>query len=259
MTTKGDIKNFLDQKVKQYNCMAFIENDPIQIPRAFSKTQDIEISGFIAAILSWGKRCVIIKKCKEIINIMYNNPYDFITNYQPSDIKDIVKFKHRTLNGIDMAYIIRFLNYYYLKHNSLEEAFAMYMKPTDTSIENGLVGFNNLFFSLENYPNRTLKHISTPIRKSACKRINMFLRWMVRDDSNGVDFGIWKKIKPHQLVCPCDVHVGRVAKKLELLQRNVIDWKAAIEITNNLKAFCAEDPIKYDFALFGLGVMENFK
>lgn len=252
-----ELKAFLDSKVAEVNRPNFIENDPISIPHQFSKQQDIEIMGFWAAVLAWGQRKTIIKKCQELVNLMDGAPHDFVCNHQESDLKRFLTFKHRTFNDIDTLYFLAFFKDYYDKHNSLETAFSTGFNPEADTVEQALINFHKHFFSLEDAPQRTRKHIATPQRKSACKRINMFLRWMVRKDHAGVDFGIWESIKPAQLICPLDVHVDRVAKKLGLLTRKQSDWKAATELTANLRKFDPKDPVKYDFALFGLG-LEKF-
>lgn len=252
------LQGFLDQKVAQYNQPAFIANDPVCIPHLFSHKQDIEIMGLWAAILAWGQRKTIINKCKELIGLMDGAPYEFITQHHENDLKRFLAFKHRTFNATDVLYFIAFFREYYAKHNSLEQAFARHVLLSDETVEKGLVGFRNLFFSLEYAPQRTRKHISTPALNSACKRLNMFLRWMVRKDDKGVDFGIWQQIKPAQLVCPCDVHVDRVARKLNLITRKQTDWLTALELTANLRRLDPVDPVKYDFALFGLGIEEKF-
>lgn len=252
------LKDFLDAKVAQYNRPDFIQDDPILIPHQYHKQQDIEIAGLWAAILAWGQRKVIISKCKELLGRMDHAPHDFVLHHQPGDLKLLCHFKHRTLNPTDTLYIIRFLQRYYQQHETLETAFWQGMSPHDTSVEKGLVNFHKLCFRLADAPWRTYKHIATPKRRSACKRLNMFLRWMVRKDDRGVDFGLWQHIQPHQLVCPCDVHVGRVARKLGLLTHRNTNWHAALALTQNLKALCPTDPVQYDFALFGLGVVEQF-
>lgn len=244
----------LNSKVNEFNQSHFIPNDPICIPHRFSKKQDIEIAGLFAAVLAWGLRKTIINKCNELLNLMNNSPHEFILNHQPSDLKPFENFKHRTFNGTDTLYFIDFLQRHYTKNESLETAFSQWIKPNDKTVENGLIGFHNYFFDNEFAPQRTRKHIATPSRKSACKRLNMMLRWFVRDDKKGVDFGIWKSIKTSQLICPLDVHVERQARILGLINRKQSDWKAAIELTENLKKIDAKDPVKYDFALFGLGV-----
>jgi uncharacterized protein (TIGR02757 family) len=251
-----DLKIFLDAKVDQFNRPSFIELDPISIPHRFKKKQDIEISGLIAAVLAWGQRVTIINKTKDFLGRMDNSPHDFLLNHKSSDLKRFKNFKHRTFNETDALYFIEFLSQYYEKNPSLETAFDIL--PTNEHVGEGLINFHRLFFSLKDFPNRTKKHISTPERKSACKRINMYLRWMVRSDNNGVDFGIWKKISPSQLICPCDLHVERIARKLKLIQREQMDWQTALELTANLRKFDPYDPVKYDFALFGLGVTEKF-
>jgi uncharacterized protein (TIGR02757 family) len=252
-----DLKSFLDEKYEQYNQKGFIANDPVCIPHLFSKKEDIEIMGLWASVLAWGQRVTIINKCKELIQLMDNAPYDFMVNHKEKDLKRFLKFKHRTFNSTDTLYFIEFFHQYYKTHNSLEDAFIAEQKNA-SDVGPGLIAFHNRFFSLEDFPDRTKKHISTPARKSACKRLNMFLRWMVRKDDRGVDFGIWNKLKPSQLVCPCDVHVERVGRKLGLITRKQMDWYTAIELTENLRKFDPKDPVKYDFALFGLGVEEKF-
>lgn len=189
---------------------------------------------------------------------MDHAPHDFIVNHSEEELKKFLRFKHRTFNATDALYFIAFFKDFYAKHESLEEAFSLGMKGKPLTVEPGLIHFRELFFSLDTFPIRTQKHVATPANNSACKRINMFLRWMVRKDKHGVDFGIWKKIKPAQLICPCDVHVDRVARKLGLIERKQTDWKTAVELTDNLRKLDPKDPVKYDFALFGLGVMEKF-
>ncbi|MGB0522138.1 MAG: TIGR02757 family protein [Flammeovirgaceae bacterium] len=251
------LKTFLDQKVLAVNRPNFIENDPICIPHQFTKKQDIEIMGFWAAVLAWGQRKTIINKCAELVEHMDGAPHDFMLHHEESDLKRFLNFKHRTFNATDALYFIAFFQDYYRKHDSLEQAFTEQFNLQDETVEQALIHFHERFFSLADAPDRTRKHVATPSRKSACKRINMFLRWMVRKDEAGVDFGIWNTIRPAQLVCPLDVHVERVAKKLNLLQRKQSDWRAATELTANLRQFDPLDPVKYDFALFGLG-LEKF-
>ncbi len=251
-----ELKDFLDEKVDQFNQPDFIELDPISIPHQFTKKQDIEIAGLIAAVLAWGQRVTIINKAKDFLNRTDNSPHDFLLNHKSKDLKRFKGYKHRTFNETDALYFIEFLSQFYRKQDSLEEAFAL--KDSESHVGNGLIHFHKLFFSLEDFPVRTKKHIPTPERKSACKRINMYLRWMVRQDKKGVDFGVWKKIKPSQLICPVDLHVERVARKLKLIKRKQMDWETALELTANLKKLDPADPVKYDFALFGLGVMEKF-
>ena len=253
-----DFRAFLDSKVDQYNQPNFIEPDPISIPHSYTKLQDIEITGFWAAILAWGQRITIINKCKALFEMMDNAPHDFILNHSDDDLKPLLKFKHRTFNDIDTLYFVERLKHFYSEHNSLEQAFTEGMRPNDEHMENGLIRFHDLFFNLPDAPHRTKKHIATPLRKSACKRINMYLRWMVRQDDRGVDFGLWKQIKPSQLVCPCDLHVERVARRFQLITRKQMNWQTALELTKSLKKYDAQDPVKYDFALFGLGIEEKY-
>jgi uncharacterized protein (TIGR02757 family) len=249
-----NLKNFLDRKVEQYNQPSFIKDDPISIPHLFTKKQDIEVAGFFAAVFAWGNRTTIINKSKELMQLMDMQPHEFCLNTDLDGLKRLLEFKHRTFNATDLLYFVEFLKYHYQQNNSLEKAFTKW----GNTVEEMLTGFHHYFFSLEDVPARTKKHIATPEKKSNCKRLNMFLRWMVRSDNKGVDFGIWKNISPSQLICPIDVHVARVAKRFNLLQRKQIDWQAAIELTNYLKTLDPADPVKYDFALFGLGVMEKF-
>ena len=251
---RAKLRDFLEAHVVAYNQPAFIENDPICIPHGFQKLQDIEISGFIAAVLAWGQRKTIINKCREFLGYMDNAPYDFVRFHQEADLKPFLAFKHRTFNATDALYFVEFFRHFYQQHHSLEEAFLAGMTPDSQHVGPGLVHFQQQFFDLPDAPARTRKHVATPARKSACKRINMFLRWMVRRDQQGVDFGVWRRLLPAQLVCPCDVHVDRVARQLGLITRKPTDWQTALELTDKLKQFDPDDPVKYDFALFGLGV-----
>lgn len=253
------LKDFLDKKVEQYNRPSFIPNDPICIPHLYTKKQDKEIAGFFAAVFSWGNRSTIINKSKELLKLMDDAPYEFCLNHYDNDLKKLLGFKHRTFNATDLLYFISFLKMHYTKHASLENAFTLWMYKEDETVENALKGFYHYFFSLPYIPARTRKHIATPEKNSSCKRLNMFLRWMVRTDSNGVDFGIWKNISPAQLICPLDVHVQRVSKQLGILQNDKANWAAALELTAFLRTLNKADPVMYDFALFGTGVMENKK
>jgi uncharacterized protein (TIGR02757 family) len=250
-----EIKSYLEELVDKYNRTAFIEPDPISIPHLFKKKQDIEIAGFFAAVLAWGQRPTILKKSKELMQLMDNAPHDFIVNHTEADLKSLTTFKHRTFNATDTLYFVEFLHHHYVKHDSLESAFRCSEK--DVNVENALNSFQETFFSLPDAPKRTQKHIPSPKKNSTCKRLAMYLRWMVRTDNNGVDFGLWKEIKMHQLVCPVDLHVDRIARRLHLITRKSTDWLTTIELTEKLKTFDPKDPSKYDFALFGLGVDER--
>lgn len=251
------LKEFLDQKAALYNQPGFIEKDPISIPHSFSRKQDIEISGLFAAVLAWGNRTTIINNCRKLMGWMDNAPHDFILNHRDTDLKPFVHFAHRTFNATDLLYFIAFLRHHYNSHDSLEDAFVNGKSYNEENVEQALIDFHNYFFSIE-HPERTEKHIATPARNSACKRLNMYLRWMVRRDNKGVDFGIWKKIKPHQLICPLDVHVARVAERLGLIDNIKSNWKNALELTKQLKELNPKDPAIYDYALFGLGIEERF-
>jgi uncharacterized protein (TIGR02757 family) len=253
-----NLGSFLDSKVTEYNRASFIEGDPICIPHRFSRQQDIEIAGFFAALFAWGNRTTIINKAWELMDRMDRDPYRFCLDHQPSDLKRLLSFKHRTFNATDMLFLVDFLHRHYTQHDSLESAFTKRLKHTDTNMENGLNGFYEAVFDLPDAPDRTRKHIAAPFKQSSCKRLNMYLRWMVRRDEAGVDFGLWRSIRMDQLVIPLDLHVSRVAKKFQLLHRPQADWSAAIELTDQLKQFDAADPVKYDFALFALGVLEKF-
>ena len=250
-----DLKTFLDQNYRRYNNPEFIPLDPICIPHRFSKKQDIEISGFWIAMLAWGQRKTIINKGSELMHAMDHAPHDFVLNCADRDLRKMMQFKHRTFNGTDALYFVEFFRRFYRKHSSLEQAFVPEGRKFQ-GMKEVLSNFHKLFFDSEFAPNRTRKHVATPDRNSACKRINMFLRWMVRNDQHGVDFGLWEKIKPQDLICPCDVHVERTARRLGLVHRKQADWKMAVELTENLKQLDPEDPVKYDFALFGMSIMD---
>jgi uncharacterized protein (TIGR02757 family) len=249
------LKAFFDSKVAVYNQVSFIKDDPICIPHLFSTKQDIEIAGFFASIFAWGNRTTIIQKSKELMQLMDNAPHQFCTGHKESDLKKLLAFKHRTFNTTDLLYFIEFLKTHYNAHESLETAFVLSPEKDPAA---RLHHFHQYFFSLPDAPPRTKKHIATPIKGSTCKRLNMYLRWMVRKDNKGVDFGIWNTIKPSELICPIDLHVARVAKRFQLLDRTKIDWQAGLELTQYLKTLDPKDPVKYDFALFGLGVIEKY-
>jgi len=248
------VQALLDQKVRQYNRADFIPNDPIAIPHRFTQQADIEIAGFFAAIFAWGNRTTILNKSSELLQLMDQAPHQFITQHREKDLKKFLAFKHRTFQSTDLLYFIHFLRHHYRTHSSLESAFGL----DSVNMESRLIAFHDYFFSLPDAPERTRKHVASPLRGSTCKRLNMFLRWMVRRDKMGVDFGIWKTIKPSELICPVDVHVSRVARKLGLIERKQTDWGTAIELTEALRSFDRKDPVKYDFALFSLGVNEKF-
>ena len=254
---KKAIFEFLEKKHEQYNNLSFIDSDPISIPHQYSKKEDIEIAGFLTATISWGQRTTIIKNANHLMECMDHSPYEFIIGHGEKELIPFSAFKHRTFNGIDCVYFIKALKNIYIKHEGLETVFSKNSGNINESLQNGIEKFKEVFFELP-YPTRTLKHISNPLKNSSSKRINMYLRWMVRKDEKGVDFGIWKKIKPHQLFCPLDIHSGNVARKLSLLKNKQNDWKAVEELTSNLRTFDSNDPVKYDFALFGLGVFEKF-
>lgn len=246
---RAELKKWLDAQVLRYNHPSFIEQDPISIPHLFTRKQDIEIAGLFAAVFSWGNRTTIVNKSRELMQLMMMQPYEFCLHHKEKDLRKLAGFKHRTFQADDLYYFIYFLHQHYKRYDSLEAAFFPRKKMT---VEEGLNHFREYFFSLEHLK-RTEKHMASPLQKSACKRLNMYLRWLVRKDKKGVDFGIWKNISSASLVCPLDVHVSNVARELNLLTRKQNDWEAAIELTENLKRFDSNDPVKYDFALFGVG------
>ncbi|ALJ04326.1 hypothetical protein APS56_03850 [Pseudalgibacter alginicilyticus] len=251
----SELKEFLNTKVAQYNNPKFIESDPIQIPHQFFKKEDIEISGFLTATIAWGNRKSIIDNAKRMMQLLDDAPYDFILNHGETDLRKLLPFVHRTFNGEDFIQFIVSLQHIYNNHKGLE---AIFYKHSDkNSLQNSISNFKKTFFEIEHLQ-RTQKHVSDPLKNSAAKRINMFLRWMVRNDKTGVDFGIWKSLSPNQLSCPLDVHSGNVARKLGLLTRKQNDRKALVELDTALRKLDTNDPVKYDFALFGLGVFEGF-
>ncbi len=254
--SKTDITlyQWLESKVDEFNHPSFIASDPISVPHRYTRLQDIEIAGFFAAIMAWGQRKTIIQKANELMMLMDDAPYEFMMHHLENDRKRFSSFKHRTLQPEDILYLVDALQKYYHRHQSLEDAFADHLSDSDADTFKGLEGFHNMMFDQPWVLERTRKHIATPVRKSSCKRLNMYLRWMVRKDDRGVDFGLWKRISTSQLIIPLDLHVGKVARQLNLLNRPVNDWQAAKELTDHLKRFDAADPVKYDFALFGTGV-----
>lgn len=250
-----ELKEFLDEKADFYNNPSFIESDPIQIPHQFSKKEDIEIAAFLTATISWGNRKMIIQNASKMMELLEFSPHDFILNHHENDLKSFDKFVHRTFNSVDFQQFIKSLQHIYLNHDGLEN--TLLISDKSDTYQRTIHQFKKLFFEIP-HSIRTQKHISDPMKNSAAKRINMFLRWMVRNDTCGVDFGIWKKHNPANLSCPLDVHSGNVARKLGILKREQNDWKALSELDKKLRKFDKNDPVKYDFALFGLGVFEKF-
>ena len=284
---REELQDFLEKKVLEFNHPSFITKDPVSVPHRFTSVQDVEIAGLFAAVFAWGNRTTIIRKSNELLKEMDDAPYDFIKNHGTSDLKRLLHFKHRTFNSTDLLYFIRFLKSHYTQNKSLESAFLPTVRTgikknqfdsvTKNSGKNNQKNFSgsdiygdnefarkalsvfyNRFFSLKNAPERTKKHIASPDRNSTCKRLNMYLRWMVRQDNNGVDFGIWKRISAADLICPVDLHVARVARGFGLITRKQTDWQTAMELTRVLREMDKTDPVKYDFALFGLGITEKY-
>ncbi|WP_158210838.1 TIGR02757 family protein [Myroides phaeus] len=251
--TKTELKEFLDEKVILYNNPDFITDDPVQIPHLYSLKEDIEIAGFLSATIAWGNRKMIIKNAHKMMDLMGNSPYDFVLNHSESNLENLHDFVHRTFNGVDFMTFVKSLQNIYTNHGGLEAIFA----TDEYSVQQRISKFKKVFFEIE-HPSRTEKHISDPLKGSAAKRINMYLRWMVRQDNAGVDLGIWKSISPSELSCPLDVHSGNMARKLGILTRKQNDGKALLELDTALRDFDPTDPVKYDFALFGLGAIEKF-
>ncbi|MEK9603031.1 MAG: TIGR02757 family protein [Flavobacteriaceae bacterium] len=251
--TQEELKSFLDYKAQQYESTTFIEHDPIQIPHQFSKKEDVEIASFLTATIAWGNRISILKSAQKMMNLMDASPHEFIINHREHDLENFKGFVHRTFNETDLIYFIQSLKNIYSKHSGLEKLFY-----SDTmTLQERIHHFKKVFFEL-NHPERSLKHVSDPLKGSAAKRINMFLRWMVRSNDKGVDFGIWREISPSELSIPLDVHTGNIARKLKILKRKQNDARSLLELDSSLRKFDPNDPVKYDFALFGMGAFEKF-
>ncbi len=265
MLNKSELKEFLDEKYDKYNRIDFIGSDPISIPHRFTKKEDIEIAGFLAATIAWGQRVTIISNANKLMKLMGESPYDFVMSAREKDLKRFDNFKHRTFNGIDAVFFLKSLQNIYKEHKGLQEVFLFgSSQKAEYTLLEAIMNFRSVFFSIP-FPSRTGKHVSNPSENSSAKRICMYLRWMVRNDKRGVDFGLWSPAKLKKtlpvtslLMCPLDVHTGNVGRKLGLLKRTQNDWKAVEELTGNLRTFDPLDPVKYDFALFGLGVFEKF-
>lgn len=251
--TDAELKDFLDRKADQYEHPDFLNSDPIQIPHQFTRKEDIEISALIVSTIAWGNRKSIIKSGENLMEIMGQSPYEFIINYEDQSSKDL-KFVHRTFNSEDLDFFFRALNRIY-QNGGLEKAFSEH--PTISGVKGRIMHFRNEMLACEHL-NRSVKHLSNPDKNSAAKRLNMFLRWMVRSSAKGVDFGIWKSISSKELYLPLDVHTSNNARKLGLIERKQDDWKCLEELMDKLKSFDSIDPVKYDFALFGLGAFEKF-
>ncbi|HSV75950.1 MAG TPA: TIGR02757 family protein [Bacteroidales bacterium] len=253
--TAGALKELLDQKAAFYNRPFFIDTDPVSVPHRFSRKEDIEIAAFLVASIAWGNRKAIIGNGLKLMERMDWKPFDFVRSFSENDLKPFSSFVHRTFNFSDLSFFLFSLKNIYENHGGLEHCFTINFLRNG-SVKEALTGFRKVFFEIPHLP-RTLKHVSNPDAGASAKRLNMFLRWMVRQDAAGVDFGLWKTITPHRLMCPLDVHSGRVARHLGLLQRKQDDWKAVEELTRNLGKLNPADPVLYDFALFGMGVFER--
>jgi uncharacterized protein (TIGR02757 family) len=252
-----ELKEFLDEKVIQYNTLDFIDSDPVQMPHLYSQKEDVEIAGFLSATIAWGNRKMIIKNSHKMMSLMGNAPYDFVMSHSESSLEQLEGFVHRTFNGFDFCSFVKGLRHIYKNYGGLEAVFSTKGDTNVVDVQKNIHEFKKKFFEIE-HQYRSQKHISDPIAGSAAKRINMYLRWMCRQDNKGVDLGIWKSIPASQLSCPLDVHSGNVARKLGLLHRKQNDGKAVSELDKSLRALDKNDPVKYDFALFGLGVFEGF-
>lgn len=252
---KSEVKDFLDEKVDLYNRPSFIEDDPISIPHLYTRKEDIEISGFLTATIAWGNRKMILRNSARMMEILEDSPFEFIMDSSDCELDQAIRFVHRTFNMVDLAYFLKALRHIYKNKGGLEKIFETH--KTSDSLQPAIHELNKIFFELP-HEKRTERHVSDPYKGSAAKKINMFLRWMVRKDNKGVDFGIWESISPSILSCPLDVHSGNVARKLGLLSRKQNDAKAVAELDKVLRSFDSEDPVKYDFALFGLGAIERF-
>lgn len=255
MLSKIELKEFLDEKVSHYNRFGFIESDPISVPHRYTRKEDIEIAGLLAATISWGNRKMIVKNGHRMLDLIGESPYDFVMSHKKSQLERFEGYVHRTFNEIDLIYFITALKYIYKEKGGLEMVFNTH--ANQDSLQPAIHHFKQVFFEIK-HPTRTTKHISDPFKGSAAKKINMYLRWLVRKDKHGVDFGIWKTIKSSQLSCPLDIHSGKIARKLGLLTRTQNDSKAVAELDANLRLLDRNDPVKYDFALFGLGIFEKF-
>ncbi|MEO0471426.1 MAG: TIGR02757 family protein [Bacteroidota bacterium] len=254
----ADLRLLLDQKHDQFNAPDFIREDPISIPHQFSQKEDIEIAGFLSALIAWGRRSMIIQNARKLVQIMDMAPFEFVMKASGEELSRLDDFVHRTFNGIDAKALVLALRHVYADHDGLESIFAKGIQPEDDTVINAILHARKCLTSVPDFPDRSHKHLANPAKGSSAKRINMFLRWMVRQDNRGVDFGLWKSIDPALLICPLDVHTGNVGRKLGLLQRKQNDWKAAAELTASLRTYCPEDPVRYDFSLFGLGIYEGF-
>lgn len=259
LISEKELKEFLNEKYDLYNNLKFIETDPIQIPHLFTQKEDIEIAGFLTATIAWGQRVTIINNATRMMKLMGSSPYDFLMGAKEKDLKRFNDFVHRTFNGVDAVFFMKSLQNIYKKHNGLEQLFIGHESEEGAPLLHAILNFRTVFFSIS-FPSRSGKHVSNPSENSSAKRLCMYLRWMVRSDKRGVDFGIWNNnnLKPAQLMCPLDVHSGNVARKLGLLKRTQNDWKAVEELTQSLRIYDVNDPVKYDFALFGLGAFEKF-
>ncbi len=251
---KNELKEFLDEKAYQYNVSEFIKSDPIQIPHRFQKIEDIEIASFLVSVMAWGKRSIIINKGNELMNLLEESPHDFVMNHSKKDLLTLNKFKHRTFVSDDFIFFIQSLRNIYTNHNGLEPLF--YIKPEEENAFYALQRFRKIFFEIP-FKQRSSKHIGDTEKNSAAKRLNMFLRWMVRNDKK-VDLGIWSSISPSKLSCPLDVHSGRIGRLLSLITIKQDNWKTVEELDTNLRSMNSKDPVLYDFALFGVGLYEKF-
>ncbi|MCW5898348.1 MAG: TIGR02757 family protein [Flavobacteriales bacterium] len=244
-------KEILEEAYERFARPAFVADDPIQVPRAFNQRGDAETIGFLTATIAWGQRKTIIANAQRLSRMMDEAPHDFVMHATPTELRTLERFTHRTFQPVDLRHFIRALRHLYQHHGGLEGAFLLDGQVGEMAA--AIARFKARFFAIQHQP-RTRKHVADPAKGSNAKRINMFLRWMVRPADRGVDLGLWKRIAPADLMMPLDVHTGRMGRALGLLTRKQDDWKAVEELTAALREFDALDPVKYDIALFGLGV-----
>lgn len=256
--TRKEVKEYLDALCLKYNCAEFIDQDPVSVPHRYTRPEDVEIAGFLAATIAWGRRPLIVRNAMRMMELMDDAPYQYVTQSAASDWTTLMPFVHRTFNGGDFVYFVRALQYIYLSQGGLGGFFRASYRRHET-LRAVLSEFWQLFFSPELEPRSAhTRHLSSVDKGAACKRLNMYLKWMVRSDRNGVDFGLWNDAIPSSaLYLPLDVHTANTSRALGLLGRRQNDWRAVEEITSVLRDFDAADPVRYDYALFCAGIYKE--